>query len=194
MDMEFTAKLYLTTAEFDGAMSGKFREAVQAALGTAVSLQDVTVLGTAASAGHARKSETVTVTTKVALKAGTASQGTSSSPGLKFAQFSAALISKGVTSTVPSAGLPAGWGARFPQSLFADRGSLLYMEVTRYADAQEVTCSTCNWRCAAGFYLSSSDVQLSGCAASNSLGQYPPSAAALLGTPAPPGQSNANDQ
>ena len=69
MDMEFTAKLYLTTAEFNGAMSGKFREAVQAALGTAVSLQDVTVLGTAASAGHARKSETVTVTTKVALKA-----------------------------------------------------------------------------------------------------------------------------
>ena len=71
MNMEFTAKLYLTSAEFDNAMRLKFRDAVQEALGAAVLLPNVTIVNTTTStASQARKSETITVTTKVALSAG----------------------------------------------------------------------------------------------------------------------------
>ena len=135
MNMEFTAKLYLTSAEFDNAMRLKFRDAVQEALGAAVLLPNVTIVNTTTStASQARKSETITVTTKVALSAGSGTRGTASSPGLTFAYLKAAMISKAVTRTVPSEYLPAGWGTRFDNSSFTDQGSLLELTVTKYTD------------------------------------------------------------
>ena len=84
-------------------MQAQFKSAVLDALGPAVSPGNVTMSAAVASGSHLRKTETITVTTAVALGKGTTPRGTSSAPGLTYKNLQGALISRGVTSTVPSA-------------------------------------------------------------------------------------------
>jgi hypothetical protein len=161
MDMYFTSTLYMTVGEFDDS-TNQFKEAVQEALGSAVSLGDVLVTDTAPSASRLAKSGTVVVTTRVELKAGNSTKGTSSTPGLTFSDLKAALISKNVTR-VPTASsdLPSGWISRFDSDLFPDTGSLLDLEITRFHATQDCYAGkykgnngTCT-ACASGKYSSS---------------------------------------
>ena len=76
---------------------------------------------------HARKSETVTVATRVQLTA------CPTSP-LTFAQLQTSLLAKGVSSQVPSAYYPWPTTHQFPASLFIDKGALLDLEIKSYTD------------------------------------------------------------
>jgi hypothetical protein len=126
--MDFDAQLYITASEFTADVKTKYVDAVQEALGAAVSKADITIVSTSTVAqARARKSETVTVATRVQLTA------CPTSP-LTFAQLQTSLLAKGVSSQVPSAYYPWPTTHQFPASLFIDKGALLDLEIKSYTD------------------------------------------------------------